>query len=232
LNDGHYYYAQFSGGAWPITAEPVTAGGTASSGPVAPAIAFLQAPILVFVADDGDLYDQSRIGGAWQAANAHGVTGHVASVTPCVITPSSGAELLVVYNDTFNGGLDWTARTAGAWSTPTPINGATTNEQASLAPLAGGGAVLAYRGTDGHLYTTQFLSNGSWVGPQAGVMGSDPVIATRPVVAAGAVGAEAELLYLDANLYVVYWARLVNGTWGAPSMAGASNFAPAIATGR
>jgi hypothetical protein len=63
-------------------------------------------------------------------------------------------------------------------------------------------------------------------------MGTDPLIATRPVVAMGAIGAEAELMYLDTNFFVVNWARMNGGAWGVPSMAGCSNFAPALATGR
>lgn len=232
--DESFYYAEYFGGSWSPTNEPITAGGTASAGPLPPAIVTLNdAPIVAFVGKDGDVYDQTRGACAWQAANAHGVAGHAAPITPAIVALTQGAELLLVYTDSAVKGLMYTLRTAGTWSTPAPITNANSPYKVSLAPLAAGGAVLAWEGADSYLYTS-VLSAGapySWSTPAQGVMGQNPVLVSPPVVATGATGAQAELMYLDLGSYTLYWARMSGGAWGAPAYIGTASAWVAVATG-
>jgi hypothetical protein len=232
--DGKFYYAEYFNGSWSPTSEPMTAGTTQSSGPVPPAIVTLNdTPIAVFVGNDGDLYDQTRGGGTWQAAHAHGVAGQVASITPRIVALTQGAELLVVYTNSAAKGLYYTIRSSGTWSTPLAIVNASSANVVSLAPLTAGGAVLSFEGTDSHLYTSVLSASApfTWTTPAKGVMGADPVLAGPPVVATGATGAQAELLYLDNSAYVLYWARMNGGAWGAPMYNGTASTYLAIATG-
>jgi hypothetical protein len=231
--DGSLYYAEYFGGSWSPTNEPIAAGGTASAGPVPPAITTLNdAPVVAFVGNDGNIYDQTRGACAWQAANAHGVAGHAASITPAIVALAHGAELLLVYTDSAADDLMYTLRTAGTWSTPAPITGASSPYKVSLAPLTAGGAVLAWEGADSYLHTS-VLSAGApyaWSAPAQGVMGANPVLVSPPVVATGATGAQAELMYLDTS-YILYWARMSGGAWGAPTNNGPASTWVAVATG-
>jgi hypothetical protein len=233
--DTHFYYAEESTGSWAPTNEAITSAGSPSTGPVPPAIATLaDVPIIAFIGSDGDLYDQSRVGGAWQAAASHGVANQGASITPAIVSLTTGAELLVVYTDSAAHGLMFTVRTAGAWSAPTPIAGTASNDRISLAPLAAGGAVLSYRGTDQHLYTTILSATApyTWSAPVIGVMGADPLLQSSPSVATGGIGAEAELLYLDATSFILYSVRMNNGAWGVPVASfGSATYSIAVATG-
>jgi hypothetical protein len=232
--DMKFYYAEYFNGSWSPTSEPMTAGTTQSTGPVPPAIVTLNdTPIAVFVGSNNDLYDQTRSGGTWQPANAHGVAGHAAIITPRIVALTQGAELLVVYTDSAALGLYYTIRSSGTWSTPQAIAGASSGGEVSLAPLAAGGAVLAFKGTDAHLHTSVLSASApfTWSTPAQGVMGADPVLASPPVVATGATGAQAELLYLDMSAYVLYSARMNGGAWGPATYNGTASANLALATG-
>ncbi len=226
-----YYSAIFNGSWFPIN-EAVTAGGTQSVGAVPPSVTTLaDVPIVAFVSTTGDLVDQARTGGTWQAAHAHGLTGQVASMTPSIVALAQGPELLVVFTEATSNALAFTVRTAGTWSTPAAITGAASTAQVSVAPLAAGGAVLAYLGTDGLLYTTLLSASApaTWSAPVAGVMGSSPTLQGPPSVATGASGAQAELLFLD-NTGVVRAARMTSGAWGAATITGVASDRVAVAT--
>jgi hypothetical protein len=231
-SDLKFYYAEHDG-SWTATHEAIAFNNAQSTGPVPPAITTLaDVPIVAFIGVDGDLYDQTRTGGVWQASHPHGVAGHGASITPAIVALTQGPELAVVYVDAAADALMSSVRTAGTWSAPAPIAGAASTDALALAPLAAGGAVLAYRGTDSHLYTT-LLSAGSppsWSTPVAGAAGVDPVLESPPAVATGAAGADAELIYLD-DTYIVSASRMNGGVWSQPQEAGAASYHLAIATG-
>ena len=231
--DMKYYYAEFFNNAWSPTDQPIAAGGAQSAGPAPPAIVTLaNNPIIAFVGNDGDLHDQELLSGVWQAQHAHGVAG-AASTTPAIAALTQGPELLVVFTGAAGQNLMFTTRTAGTWSAPALVPGASSGDQVSLAPLAAGGAVLSWRGTDMLLYTSLFSagSPGAWSVPTTGVPGSNPTLVSPPAVATGASGAQAELLYLDVNLYLLYAARMTNGAWGPRVMAGSASYRVAVATG-
>jgi hypothetical protein len=232
--DTSFYYGELFNNTWSPTNEAITANSIHSSGPVPPAIAaYNDTPIIAFVGNDGNIYDQTRNGGTWQGANGHGVVGTAAPITPAIVALTQNAELCLVYTVASNHGLMYAIRTAGTWSTPAAITNNFSNDPVSLAPLAAGGAVLSYKGTDGHLYTT-LLSAGSpftWSAPAKGLMGADPVLASPPAVATGATGAQAELVYVDMQSFVLNRARMTGGAWGAPIYTGSANAVRAAATG-
>jgi hypothetical protein len=229
--DMSFYYGEFFNNTWSPANEPVTANAIHSSGPVPPAIAtFNDTPVIAFVGNDGNIYDQTRSGGTWQGANGHGVTG-TAPITPSIVALTQNAELLIVYVNATQ--LMYTIRTAGSWSTPAAITNNFSNDPLALAPLAAGGAVLSYKGTDGHLYTTLLSAAPfTWSAPAKGVMGADPVLVAAPAVATGAVGAQAEMLYVDTINTLLYSVRMNGGTWGAPqTQTPTASYRPALATG-
>jgi hypothetical protein len=143
-----------------------------------------------------------------------------------------------------DGMLHYALRTAGTWSAPTAIPGLTVGNKdiAGLAPIAAGGAVLAYEGTDSHLYTTVLSASapftwsavargGGTMMADGGTVTADPVLLGPPAVATGAQGADAELAYLDSQLFLLYTARLNGGAWGPRVNDGTGSFYTAIATG-
>jgi hypothetical protein len=227
--DMKFYYAEYGNSAWSPANEPMTAGTAAqSAGPAPPAIVTLHdTPIVAFVGNDGNVYDQTRASGTWGPANGHGVAGQCASITPSIVALTRGPELLLVYANVAGNTLSYTTRTGGVWSTPATIAGTETTAAVSLAPIAAGGAVLSYMGTDMHLYTTVLSASASstWSSPVKGVPGDDPVLINAPSVATGATGADAELYYLETSpaFYEVFWSRMTNGAWGAPTMVGTAN---------
>jgi hypothetical protein len=231
--DMSYYYAELSNGAWFPTDQAITVGGVPSTGPAPPAITTLSNdPIIAYVGNDADLHDQELLNSVWQPQHAHGVTG-AASTTPAIVALTQGPELLVVFTRAAGQQLMFTTRTSGTWSTPAMIPAGLSGDQVSLAPLAAGGAVLVWRGTDTLLYTSLFSAGppAAWSVPVTGIMGSVSSLQTPPAVATGAIGAQAELLYLDSSDFLVYSSRMTNGAWEAPAMAGAAQYHLAVATG-
>ncbi len=228
--DLNFYYGEHDG-SWFVTHEAIAFGGVAATGPVPPAITTLaDVPIIAYVGSDGDVHDQARPNSAWTAQHPHGVS-NAASITPAIAALTQGAELVLVYNDDTNG-LRFAIRSGGSWSAPAPISGASAAGPVSIAPIAAGGAVLAYQGVDGYLYTSTLSANPpfTWSLPVGGVSGSLPFLVSPPAVATGAVGADAELIYLDTS-YIVYGSRMIGGVWGAPFEAGSASHHLAIATG-
>lgn len=226
--DMAFYYALGSNGSW-LPKQEAIAG---TSGPVPPTVGVLaDEPIALFVGADGDLHDVTRANGAWGSVHALGVPGTVASVTPAIAALESGPELVVVYN-TSAGGLRFATRSGGTWSAAQDIAGATSNDPVSIAPIPGGGAVLAWKGVDAHLYTALLASgaNPSFSAPVVGAGGANPTLQVAPNLARGAMGADAELVYLDTS-FTFSQARLNAGTWSAPAFGGAAGGRVAIATG-
>jgi hypothetical protein len=234
--DMKYYYAELFNNAWSPTDQAITAGGVESAGPAPPAIVTLaNNPIIAYVGNEGDLHDQELMGTTWQPQHAHGVTG-AAATTPAIVAPTSGPELLVVYTTAAAGNLMFTARTAGTWSAAAMIPGASSLDHVGLAPLAGGGAVLVWKGTDSLLYTSLFSAGppATWslpvMIPLSTTMCGGPTLQIAPAVATGATGAQAELLYLD-SCFEVWSSRMMGGAWGTPAFAGSATYSLALATG-
>ncbi|MDI3290629.1 hypothetical protein [Polyangium sp. 15x6] len=229
--DGFYYYGRLQNKLWVSKKESITANGQPSSGPNPPAVAAIgNAPVIAFVGADGTFYDQSRAGGAWSAPTPHPIAGKAAPATPGIVALDAGPELVAVFANEA-GSLHWMSRKGIVWTNPQPIEGASSLDQPSLAPLPGGGALLAYRGTDQRLYTAR-LSTGdapTWTVPVQGAGGGNPVLVVPPAITRGGKGAEAEMIYAD-NLNSVYSTRLVGGAWLPRAFAGSASGRIAIAT--
>jgi hypothetical protein len=225
-DDYMHYYGAYQG-SWNPTDEQVKPPSLPQSyGPSSAAIAQLGADVVVaFAGNDGSLYAQTRSSGSWQgAAN---VTGSKLGLSPAIVALSSGAELMVVYvNDDSNQPDDkkifWSIRTSGAWAAPLKISDAVfTDEVPALAPLAGGAALLAFRGTDGKPYTLRYTAgaNPPWGAP-FGVDNPNPSVASPPVVARGVGGVDAELAYVSQGTGSAAHCRLTGLTWSAPVVVG------------
>lgn len=230
--DGFYYYARTQNKLWLSVKESITFGGKQSTGPQPPAIAAVgNQPVIAFVGADQIFYDQSRAGGAWSAPTPHTFSGQAAPTTPAIVALDAGPELVAVFAEASTSKLFWLMRKTNVWSTPTELPGATAVGSPALAPLPGGGAVLAFQGTDQRIYTAQ-LSAGdmpTWSKVEMGLSGVNPTLKAPPAVARGAKGAQAELIYVDLQS-TVHSTRLVAGEWSAPVLAGSASARVNIAT--
>lgn len=231
-SDFKHYYALF-GASWMPTGEPI--------GPSQPLQSFGPAAghgttlggdfVFAFPGDDGGVYVQSRSGGTWAAAT--GIPGAQTDVTPAIVALTSGPELLAVWVNDEPGQFDdqkvfFATRSGGVWSTPAKIDdGVFAVEAPTLAALAGGQAVLAFRGTDDKPYALRFDGT-SWsaVGPVGSP--NNPTIASPPVLAPGAPGADAELVYVSGGAAI--HVRLTAGGWSSPVTIGGAGLTHAAIT--
>ena len=213
-----YKHETFANGAWGIMAQPISPAGAtqAPCGPNPPALAPLgAAAALVFVNGScggatNHLFNTDLSGAAWLASKDLAANPSFSSaLRPAVAAPASGPELLVAYVDQGGTQVWFAARTSGVWSPPQPITNALTADPLALAPLPGSGAVLAYRGTDGKLYTSVYA--GAW-SPPAGI--ASVTVNAAPALARGIGAAKAELAYTDGS--GVFHTRLVGTVWTAP----------------
>lgn len=224
--DFNFYYASYDG-AWNPSAEPVAFASVTSFGPTAPAVAALPAEtVIAHAGDDGQLYRQSRITGAWQQGGV--VSGSKVYARPGIVRLDAGPELLVVYvhaeaqaaNDKK---LMWSTRSAGQWSEPQLVHtDAFTDEPVHLAALTGGEALVALRGTDGKGYGLHYVPGNDppWSAPVA-IGAAD--VTSPPALAAGLTAGEAEAAYIDQNGGAVYHIRWSGTSWGGPTYIAGSN---------
>jgi hypothetical protein len=216
----HYYAERVAD--WGPTAEPVSAGGQ-SFGPSPASIAALGGDaVIAFAGNDHDVYDQTRAAGSWQGAVGHGL-GDATLITPSIVALASGPELMIVYERTADASVWSATRTAGTWSAPEVIASALTTLPVALAALPGGGAVVAFHGTDDMLYWSRYTPGGTpaWSDP-AGVAqpGVKLPAGSVPAVAAGVGGDDAELAYVNASDGAAYHARLSGMIWSAAASIG------------
>jgi len=227
-DDFKHYYASYNG-VWNPVAELVGGVGSPSFGPTPPAIATLGGDsVIAFRGDDGNVYDQTRGMGGWQGANGHAV-GSTVHGRPSMVALTSSPELIIAFERESDSAVFFTTRSGGNWTAPAPIANALSVDRLALAPLAQGSALLAFRGLDGMIYTTRFAA-GAWsaVSPLASPNVSTPA---APSVAAGTVGADAELAYVDSMTGAAHHCRLVGNAWSAPALVGGANLTSvAIAT--
>jgi hypothetical protein len=217
--DFKHYFAIYQGpmAGWSPTAEPILANNVHSFGPSAPALAIVDGEVVVvYAGNNGNLYDQKRVAGAWEGANGHGVDGTI-DLTPTIIElPLGGSEALVCYVRKTDTQVMFTLRSAGIWTAPQPVPDVYTNAPVALASAFGDGAVLAFKGTNAMLYTSTYkpADNPPWSTPKA--FGS--ATSAEPALALGIGGADAEMVFV--NLGKVRHARLIGGVWSAATDVG------------
>jgi hypothetical protein len=221
--DFKFYYLAYAG-SW--SASPIAVG-TATDpfyGPVPASVAALGGnATAVFVdgeSSPANLLGQSDLtGGAWQARFDFTTAGGSFTVPPVVVPLRSGPELLTVFV-LANGQLASASRTGGAWSTPASIPNGLTNDPPALAPLPGGGAILAFRGQDTNLYWTVYAV-GTW--SVIGAFATPNVsIAYAPAVTHGIAGDVAEIAFVETD-GKAYHSRLTGSTWSAPVLVGGTS---------
>ncbi len=237
--DYKYYFESYAAGAWSASPQAVIPAGAAQPcGPTPGVLAPLgTGASLVFVNGTcsgtvNHLYDSDLASGSWQAStDVASNPSYGATQRPAVVAPTSGPELVVVYIQQGTSQLWSASRTSGSWSTPAAIASAFSADPVALAPLSGGGVLLAFRGTDANLYTATY-SAGSWSSPAAAFSASVSVVST-PALATGIGAAAAEMAYVDGTGALQH-TRLTGGAWAAPVAvaAGVTGFAHvAIASG-
>ena len=218
--DFKYYFATHSG-SW-SSVEPVGPSGSHQFGPNAAELAGVGTSTFVAYANgdaSNDLYVDERASGTWQTpVSISGSMEH--NVIPAVVALGSGPELLLVYAQSGGGQLRYATRTSGTWSSPADITGASTAARPSLAALPSGGAVLAFKGTDGKLYLS-FFASGSWSAP-AGLSSPNVNSTSSPAVAKGVGTASAEVAFIESD-GVAYHSRLVGSTWSTPVAIGGTS---------
>ena len=194
-----------------------------------PAFAMTSGPSLVFVngmcsGTLDHLYNTDLVGGSWLASHDIAPNPSIAAnLRPAITAPTSGPELVVAYVQASPSQQILAAyRTNGAWSAPVAITSGLTTDPVALAPLAGGGVLLAYRGTDSKLYTAQF-SGGAWSTAEP-AFSPNVTISAAPSLAKGVGTAAAEMAYVDAN-GALWHARFNGVNWAAPLQVAGSGFA-------
>jgi hypothetical protein len=216
-----YWYLGFSG-TWSAPQQVGTTGNQ-FFGPVSVAIAARGADATAAFIDGQspsvNYAAQSDLtGGTWQArADLAGPESF--TVPPAIIPLGTGPELMMAFVDQ-NTKIYSLTRTSGAWSAPAYIDNCLTGDPMALAPLPNGGAILAFRGTDGNLYWTVY-SGGAWstVGP----LGSpNAALNGAPAVTHGIGGHVAEIAFVGTD-GKAYHASLTGSTWSAPVMVGGGN---------
>lgn len=223
--DNKHYFARYAGqgGGWSPVAEAVMpAGGGQSFGSSPPSVAALGTEVyLVHAGTDGKVYEQRRSGGQWNAATGHDVGGVQTTITPAAAALSGNQEdLMIVYVVSANSQIGWLTRKPGnppVWNAGALIPNALTQDRVALAPLPGGGAVMAFRGLNTNVYTSVYTpgANPAWSAPLA-LANPNYSTPSTPALAPGVGGATAELCFADGASGKAMHARLVGGAWQSP----------------
>jgi hypothetical protein len=222
-NNKHYYAAHVA--TWSPTAEAVGGVAAQSFGPSAAGVAAIGSDTIVaYAGNNGDLFDQTRTGGAWLAAVPHNL-GNVVALTPAIITPTTGPALMVVYVRSTDSAILFTTRTGNVWTAPTVVDaGSFTADPVGLAALPSGEAILAFRGLNQGIYFTRYNPLGAplWSPPQP-LATPNVTTPSRPALAPGVGGVDAEIAFVNAVDSKAYHARLTGLTWSAPALVGGTS---------
>lgn len=221
--DYKYFHGQFSNGAWDAANDPVGGAMTQSFGPRAPSAAAAGGSlVLVQAGDDSLLYDQTW-SGSWAAASQHANAAIQKTIPPAVVAlEGGGEELLVVYARNADYKIMSLARAGNVWTTPVLVDAnaflsGATNEPVALAALAGGKALMVYRGTDSKPYFSVYDPGKvpMWTVPAPVIGGTNPSVESRPSVATGVCGADAVVAYAETAASVKV-ALFSGGGFGSP----------------
>jgi len=212
----------YSAGGWGPGTDAVDGTASQDFGPSPATSAAVGSTLYVAYdgANNGLYVDSVTSGGSWTGAS--GITGAgVGEVPPSLValtSSASGADVLLVYEQQTTNFLYSVAHTAAGWSMPLQVSTtALATTQVALAPLAGGGVVMVYEGTNGLPYSAVYSATASpaWTAPVEVIPGSSPV-GSPPSVAAGTCGFDAvAALVQPAGVAVV---TLSGGTWSSPTM--------------
>jgi hypothetical protein len=220
----HFFYSSYSG-TW---SAPVAVGTATDkfNGPVAPTVAARGTNATIgFIDGESTPANSAAAGdltsGAWQArVDVAAATPAATSIAPVIIPLSSGPELMMVFTQSasFDNQIVYATRTAGTWSAVTAIPNAVTTQRVGLAPLPGGGAILAFQGSDGDVDWSLY-SGGAW-SAVAPLSSPNASTTTPPAVTHGVAGDTAEIAYVGGSEQAAYHSRLIGGKWTTPVLIG------------
>lgn len=224
LGDNNKHYFAANTGAWSPTADAIGGVALQSTGLTPAAVTAIGSDTLVaFAGDNGDLYDQTRSGGAWLPASGHSL-GNTVALTPAIIALTAGPTRMIAYVRSTDAKILFTTRTGNVWTTPALIDaGSFTKDPVALAALPGGEAVLAFRGLDEKLYFSRYTPGGSPVWSLPGPVVANVTSPSRPALAAGVGGFDAEVGFINGADSKAYHARLTGLTWSAPTVVGGTS---------
>jgi hypothetical protein len=225
--DFKFYHGIYTGGSWQTTNDPVGGSATQAFGPSGPAAAAQGTNLVTAQSGQDNVVYTDVWSTTWQSAQALTGSSVESAFRPTLVALAGGtSDLLVVYLRKTDRHLMYAAHTGGTWQTPSEIydvatNVAFSNDPVSIAPLTGGGAIVAFRGTDQKPYYATWDGGGNgWTAPAA--MTSGATLASPPALAAGVCGADAFAAYVDTN-GATSVLTLSGGAWSAPqSIAGAT----------
>jgi hypothetical protein len=240
-----YWHQSYSAGAWSTPAALTLASQPVCSAYSARYAALAGAPKAAFVT--GSCLTPSNHAYAVDAASAAAQNAQDASgsallpwvdittfpdIPPAIIALSGGtADLMMAYLRCPTSGCTtlqvfWTVRTAStsAWSAPTQVpNGVITADPVALAPLPNGGAMLAFRGTNGKLYAMPYSAATGWGSTAPVNLAPAATIPSPPALVKGVGAADVELAFVDgADMGRVKHMRFSAGTWTGPDPVGAA----------
>jgi hypothetical protein len=209
-----------SGTTW-TAGDPVETA-TQSDGPHAPGLAGLASELVLGqVGGDKNIYARSFTT-AWQdpveivdggIANTQGSNDETMGAPARVIALNGGtAELMLVYTRLGDYKLMSVTRTSGVWSAPLELNDSEfTTEPFQLAALAGGKAIVAWRGSNGQGYVSTYNGT-SWTATATNIAAF--AINSAPSVAIGNCGSVAVAAYGKAG--GIDLVRYDGTSWGTP----------------
>ena len=160
-------------------------------------------------------------GTLWQApANLSGETTDYWN-SPSLVAPTSGPSMLAVWLSDVGNQYRFSSFTGSTWSPPLSIVSALSYDPAALLALPGGEVLMAFRGTNGLLYTVSYVAG--WVTPTQFALPLGVSIVGAPALAKGQGGALAELAYVGAD-GAAYHSRLGVSprSWSTPVQVGTS----------
>lgn len=215
--DFKFYHGQYTASAWDAATDPVGVGVAQSYGPRGPGFAAVgTTPVVLQAGDDGFLYDRDDPGGVWTVAHQQAATSVEKTEPPALVALTGGsAELLGVYLRQTDFKIMSVTRTSGTWAGPVLLDvNAYANEPVHVAPMSGGRALLAYRGSDGKAYFSVYDPTKSPVWGIPAALGSTaPLVESAPAIAPGVCGDDAVVAYA-ATGGAVSVTRFAGGTFG------------------
>ncbi len=237
--DGFKFFHGTLGGATWTAGDPMGVGADQSFGSHPPAGAGDSTALVAGqVGTNKSIYVRSYASSTWNpssqiddagASELGSIDGNLGSRPRMIAMTGGTSDMMLVYTRDGDYKLMSFTRAAGVWSGPALLNvNAYTTEAFQLAALAGGKAIVAWRGADSHGYVSIF-DGANWSTPNAAAPFS---IESAPGVAIGNCGSVAMAAYAKSggNVEVV---RFDGTSWGTPAVvtgASGSSFVAIAAT--
>jgi len=230
--DYKYLHGQYTQNAWDSAADPVGGSGSNQSyGARAPSAAPAGTDLVVVQAGSNSyLYDQTW-NGSWQAADEQGGAAVQNTLPPTVVAMSGGsADLLAVYLRESDYKVMVVTRANGTWSSPLLVDAnAYSNDPVSAIGLAGGKALVIFRGSDKKPYFLAF-DGSTWTTATAVLGASNPLVESVPSIAPGVCGADAIVAMVETGGGVVT-APFAAGAFGVLTSVSGTSSAKYVAVG-